>query len=150
MATIEWGNDVAAANAKPTRARRDSSQSGRAGHNLSTPFPCHDFLLWIVAEWNRRRRERRALRYRYVCVICAFEFEDRTATLLPRCPRCGSLNEDLDWSKFNYGNVDRPNRKARVTYGFDEIALVPGRVTINPNEVDIGFRLPRKTLIRSN
>src|SRR6478736_7925789 len=36
------------------------------------------------------------------------------------------------------------NRKARVTYGFDEIALVPGRVTINPNEVDIMFRLPRK------
>ena len=31
------------------------------------------------------------------------------------------------------------NRKARVTYGFDEIALVPGRVTINPNEVDITF-----------
>src|SRR5919201_1909291 len=36
------------------------------------------------------------------------------------------------------------NRKARVTYGFDEIALVPGRVTINPNEVDITFRLARK------
>src|SRR5437764_954943 len=36
------------------------------------------------------------------------------------------------------------NRKARVTYGFDEIALVPGRVTINPNEVDISFRIPRK------
>ena len=36
------------------------------------------------------------------------------------------------------------NRKARVTYGFDEIALVPGRVTINPNEVDIGFHLPRE------
>jgi IMP dehydrogenase len=36
------------------------------------------------------------------------------------------------------------NRKARVTYGFDEIALVPGRVTRNPNEVDIAFRLPRK------
>jgi IMP dehydrogenase/GMP reductase len=36
------------------------------------------------------------------------------------------------------------NRKARVTYGFDEIALVPGRVTVNPNEVDITFRLPRK------
>ena len=51
------------------------------------------FLLWIVGEWNRRRRERRALRYRLRCVICAFEFEDRTATLLPRCPRCGSLNE---------------------------------------------------------
>ena len=36
------------------------------------------------------------------------------------------------------------NRKARVTYGFDEIALVPGRVTINPNEADIAWRLPRK------
>jgi IMP dehydrogenase len=36
------------------------------------------------------------------------------------------------------------NRKARVTYGFDEIALVPGQVTINPNEVDISFEIPRK------
>jgi IMP dehydrogenase len=36
------------------------------------------------------------------------------------------------------------NRKARVTYGFDEIALVPGRVTINPNEVDITWALPRR------
>ncbi len=36
------------------------------------------------------------------------------------------------------------NRKARVTYGFDEIALVPGAVTINPNEVDISFQIPRR------
>jgi len=36
------------------------------------------------------------------------------------------------------------NRKARVTYGFDEIALVPGRVTINPNEVDITWGLARR------
>ena len=36
------------------------------------------------------------------------------------------------------------NRKARVTYGFDEIALVPGDVTINPNEVDTSFTIPRK------
>src|SRR5207253_8166001 len=36
------------------------------------------------------------------------------------------------------------NRKARVTYGFDEIALVPGHVTINPNEVDTHFRIPRR------
>src|SRR5689334_5236310 len=35
------------------------------------------------------------------------------------------------------------NRKARVTYGFDEIALVPGDVTINPNEVDTAFQIPR-------
>ena len=37
------------------------------------------------------------------------------------------------------------NRKARVTYGFDEIALVPGQVTINPNEVDITFQIPTRT-----
>jgi len=37
------------------------------------------------------------------------------------------------------------NRKARVTYGFDEISLVPGTVTINPNEVDITFDIPRKS-----
>ncbi|QQY07460.1 MAG: IMP dehydrogenase [Candidatus Xiphinematobacter sp.] len=36
------------------------------------------------------------------------------------------------------------NRKARVTYGFDEISLVPGTVTINPNEVDTTFAIPRK------
>jgi IMP dehydrogenase len=34
------------------------------------------------------------------------------------------------------------NRKARVTYGFDEIALVPGNITINPNEVDISLQIP--------
>jgi IMP dehydrogenase len=32
-------------------------------------------------------------------------------------------------------------RKARRCYGFDEIALVPGDVTINPNEVDISWEL---------
>src|ERR1041384_6151532 len=36
------------------------------------------------------------------------------------------------------------NRKARVTYGFDEIALVPGEITINPAEVDTSFQIPRK------
>jgi IMP dehydrogenase len=35
------------------------------------------------------------------------------------------------------------NRKARGTYGFDEIALVPGEITINPNEVDTTFNIPR-------
>ena len=29
------------------------------------------------------------------------------------------------------------NRKARVCYGFDDISLVPGKVTLNPEEVDI-------------
>src|SRR3990167_6426053 len=31
------------------------------------------------------------------------------------------------------------DRKARRAYGFDEIALVPGEVTLNPDEVDIRF-----------
>ncbi len=31
-------------------------------------------------------------------------------------------------------------RKARRCYGFDEIALVPGSVTINPNEVDVRWK----------
>ena len=38
------------------------------------------------------------------------------------------------------------NRKPRTTYGFDEIALVPGSATINPNEVDITFSVPRKDI----
>src|SRR5437660_12254599 len=32
-------------------------------------------------------------------------------------------------------------KRARRTYGFDEVALVPGRVTINPDEVDSSFEL---------
>jgi len=35
-------------------------------------------------------------------------------------------------------------RKARRCYGFDEIALVPGSVTINPNEVDTSWELAGK------
>lgn len=34
-------------------------------------------------------------------------------------------------------------RKARRCYGFDEVALVPGKVTINPQEVDISFTIGR-------
>ncbi len=37
------------------------------------------------------------------------------------------------------------DRKARRAYGFDEIALVPGDVTLNPDEVDINFKLGDKT-----
>jgi IMP dehydrogenase len=36
-------------------------------------------------------------------------------------------------------------RRARRCYGFDEIALVPGSVTINPNEVDISWKIADKT-----
>lgn len=36
-------------------------------------------------------------------------------------------------------------RRARRCYGFDEIALAPGEVTINPDEVDPSWRLGNKT-----
>ena len=32
-------------------------------------------------------------------------------------------------------------RRARRCYGFDEVALVPGMVTVNPNEVDVSWTL---------
>ncbi|MFC1509737.1 GuaB3 family IMP dehydrogenase-related protein [Candidatus Omnitrophota bacterium] len=35
-------------------------------------------------------------------------------------------------------------RKARRCYGFDEVALVPGSVTVNPNEVDASWELGGK------
>ncbi len=37
------------------------------------------------------------------------------------------------------------DRKARRAYGFDEIALVPGEVTLNPDEVDISLKIGNKT-----
>jgi hypothetical protein len=57
------------------------------------------FLVWLSSEWNRQRRERNAFRYRLRCVICGLEFEDRTDALLPRCPRCGSLNERFKFER---------------------------------------------------
>ncbi|MHB1525731.1 MAG: GuaB3 family IMP dehydrogenase-related protein [Candidatus Dormibacteria bacterium] len=32
-------------------------------------------------------------------------------------------------------------KRARRAYGFDEVALVPGKVTINPDEIDISMRI---------
>src|ERR1700716_3862701 len=32
-------------------------------------------------------------------------------------------------------------KRARRAYGFDEVALVPGRVTINPDEIDISTEI---------
>lgn len=51
------------------------------------------FLAWVFYEWRRQRREQAAFRHVLRCSLCGFEFEDRSTTLLPRCPRCGSLNE---------------------------------------------------------
>lgn len=35
-------------------------------------------------------------------------------------------------------------RRARRCYGFDEVALAPGTVTINPNEVDVSWQIASK------
>ncbi len=51
------------------------------------------FLAWVFYEWRKQRRDRAAFRHVLRCTLCGFEFEDKTSALLPRCPRCGSLNE---------------------------------------------------------
>ena len=38
------------------------------------------------------------------------------------------------------------NRKARQSYGFDEIALVPGPLTINPEDVDTTWTIDGKKI----
>lgn len=50
---------------------------------------------WLLHERRRRERTRRALQFRLRCAICGLEFEDREATPLARCPRCGQPNERL-------------------------------------------------------
>ena len=57
------------------------------------------FTNWIAWNISRMRRERRALRHRLRCSLCSFEFEDPSADLLPRCPRCGSLNERMPFRR---------------------------------------------------
>lgn len=37
------------------------------------------------------------------------------------------------------------NKRARKCYGFDDVALVPGMVTVNPNEVDAALKIAGKT-----
>lgn len=51
------------------------------------------FSAWIAYETVRRYRERHAQRDRLQCGICGMEYEDHSGTDLPKCPRCGSLNE---------------------------------------------------------
>lgn len=53
------------------------------------------FVVWIGSEMARTQRESRSRNYRFQCAVCGGRFEDRTATLLPRCPHCGNLNERL-------------------------------------------------------
>ena len=49
--------------------------------------------VWIAYEMARRVRENRSRRGWLRCRICSMVFEDLAPAGLPRCPRCGSLNE---------------------------------------------------------
>jgi hypothetical protein len=49
--------------------------------------------LWFLDSWRSQKRKKQALRYTVRCTICASIFEDKTNEPLPRCPRCGCLNE---------------------------------------------------------
>lgn len=51
------------------------------------------FFVWICYEIFRRYRMNYALRNRLRCAVCSMEYEDTSDQTLPRCPRCGSLNE---------------------------------------------------------
>ncbi len=55
------------------------------------------FAGWFVDERRRQRRARQALQFRLRCAICGFEFEDRSASPLPNCPRCGRPNERVEF-----------------------------------------------------
>jgi hypothetical protein len=49
--------------------------------------------LWFLDSWRSQKRKKQTLRYTVRCTICASIFEDKTTEPLPRCPRCGCLNE---------------------------------------------------------
>jgi len=57
----------------------------------------------IFAEWIRYRLQKgrdaeKNNKYRLRCACCAYDFLDESETELPRCPRCGSLNERSKFS----------------------------------------------------
>lgn len=57
------------------------------------------FGLWLLNEFRHQRRERAAFRHVLRCAMCGFEFEDRSTEILPKCPRCASLNERFPYSR---------------------------------------------------
>ena len=48
---------------------------------------------WLLNVFRKGRREKAAFRDVIRCTICAFEFQDGSRDMLPKCPRCGRLNE---------------------------------------------------------
>src|SRR5213082_1622901 len=56
----------------------------------------------------------------------------RMSVRTPERPAADLLAETHELGRF---------KRARRAYGFDEVALVPGGVTINPAEVDVSFEM---------
>jgi IMP dehydrogenase len=44
-------------------------------------------------------------------------------------------------SSLRRSSLTTSRKELRYSYGFDEVALVPGEVTVNPDQVDIGFSI---------
>ena len=51
------------------------------------------FLIWLMGNWQRRRRDIVARRLVVECSICRHQFRDPSQNPLTRCPVCGRLNE---------------------------------------------------------
>jgi len=51
------------------------------------------FCAWLWNNLVTRKRREKSLQNRLRCTSCSLEFTDSSQTALPRCPRCGSLNE---------------------------------------------------------
>lgn len=51
------------------------------------------FGAWLISEWRRQRRERRAYYGVLRCTLCGCEFQDESEEPLASCPRCATRNE---------------------------------------------------------
>ena len=57
------------------------------------------FGAWLLWEWRRQQRQRRAFQDVIRCTICALEFKAAMGEPLPRCPGCGHPNERRRFSR---------------------------------------------------
>ena len=51
------------------------------------------FGAWLWNVLATRSRQKKSVQHRLRCTTCSLEFSDDSQTPLPRCPRCGNLNE---------------------------------------------------------
>mgnify|MGYP000169455766 CR=1 FL=1 len=49
--------------------------------------------LWLSYGARRQFRQNRRSRNRLQCTVCGLAYEDRSAAIVPECPRCLSRNE---------------------------------------------------------